>query len=227
LELRQFLSILANKLWLIIALPLAAGCAGAFISLHVLEPVYESSVGLYVIDKSMPLYSEPLYGELGVPRQLIEDYKEIIRSRTVTTNVIYELKLEGFTPEMLAKKISISAKSDARILEIKVRDKDPQRAKILVDKVGEVFKDKVAELMGRDIISIIDLGMVPQKPAMDGVLGNITIAVVLGLIAALAIAFLPEYIDGTARNAEDVARHLGLKVLGVIPLNTSKKEGLQ
>ncbi len=46
---------------------------------------------------------------------------------------------------------------------------------------------------------------------------NLAVAFLLGLVVSAALAFVLEFLDNTIKNPEDVARYLGLPVMGVIP----------
>jgi capsular polysaccharide biosynthesis protein len=46
---------------------------------------------------------------------------------------------------------------------------------------------------------------------------NIAVAFLLGLMASVALAFVLEFLDNTIKNPEDVARHLDLPLMGIIP----------
>ena len=56
-------------------------------------------------------------------------------------------------------------------------------------------------------------GQAPIKPQP---LLNIAIAMVVGLMAGVGLAFLLEYLDNTVKNEQDVEKTLGLPLLGVI-----------
>lgn len=78
-----------------------------------------------------------------------------------------------------------------------------------------------------------DLGstsLVVVSPAMDAVRVkpnkkmNIAVAFLLGLMASTALAFVLEFLDNTIKIPEDIARHMDLPVLGMIP-NANSRAG--
>ena len=51
---------------------------------------------------------------------------------------------------------------------------------------------------------------------INGVM-NVAIATVLGLMMGLFVVFLLEYMDTKIKKPEDIEKHLGLPILGVVP----------
>ncbi|RYD07019.1 hypothetical protein N752_00120 [Desulforamulus aquiferis] len=76
---------------------------------------------------------------------------------------------------------------------------------------------KVVEIMKVDNVNVIDLAVTPSNPVKPNKKLNILIAGVVGLMIALGLVFLLEFLDRTIKTSEDVKRHLGLPVLGAIP----------
>lgn len=218
MELKQYFHIIYKKLWIIILLPLVASMVSAYVSFYVLKPVYESNTTLYVINKKPDNQLAIAYNDIMVGQQLVKDYRELVKSRTVTSAVIDELKIRDISPESLAGHISVNSKNETRLIEIKVQDGDPQRASNIADKVGEVFINKVIDLMKVENVSVVDRAQTSGKPIKPRPMINIAIAFFTGLLAALGIVFLLEYLDDTIKSPEDVEKYLGLTVLGTIPV---------
>ncbi|MCR4435375.1 MAG: Wzz/FepE/Etk N-terminal domain-containing protein [Clostridiales bacterium] len=218
MELKQYFSIIYKRIWMVIALPLMAALASGYVSLCVLDKVYEADTTLYVINKKADSQSPIAYNDIMTGQYLVKDYRELVKSRTVTSTVIQELGIKDLTLEDLASNISVNSKNDTRIIEIKVQDKDPQRAAQLADKVGEVFINKVVDLMKVENVSIVDRAQTSSEPVKPRPGVNIAVAFFAGLMAAVGIAFLMEYLDDTIKTSEDIEKYLDLTVLGTIPV---------
>ncbi|KGP75336.1 lipopolysaccharide biosynthesis protein, partial [Desulfosporosinus sp. Tol-M] len=54
---------------------------------------------------------------------------------------------------------------------------------------------------------------------------NVLLAFVVGLMAAVGLAFLLEFLDNTIKTSSDVEELLGIPVLGVIPNYQTGKQG--
>lgn len=217
MELKQYVNIILKRLWIIILLPLVAAGTSAFMSFYVMKPVYEANSTLYVINRNPDSENRISYNELWVGGQLVKDYTELIKSRTVTSSVIKELELEDITPEQLAGMISVSSKNETRIIEISVRNNDPELAMEIADVISNVFIVKVAELMEVENVNIVDPAVQPAEPVEPRPMINIAIALFTGFFMAVGIIFLTEYLDDTIKTDDDVERYLNIPVLANIP----------
>lgn len=218
MEIKQYFRILLKRLWIVMLMPLAAAAASAYASFYLIAPVYESNTTLYVISRQSDANPVLAYNDLLAGQQLVKDYREIIKSRTITSAVIESLKLEDMSPEELADKISVNSKNDTRIIEIRVQDGNAERAKEIADKTAEVFKEKVLELMKVENVNIVDRAHTAKEPVKPRPIINVALSLAAGFLAAVGIVFLLEYLDDTIKSAEDIEKYLGLNVLGTIPV---------
>ena len=83
---------------------------------------------------------------------------------------------------------------------------------------------RINEVMQPTNVQIVDVGSVPEKPARPRWLLSIAVALVLGMFCGLSAAFLTDYFYKTIDTAEDVKRHLGLRVIGSIPSYSTQKD---
>ena len=66
-------------------------------------------------------------------------------------------------------------------------------------------------------ISVVDPAEVPKFPSKPRTRRNLMLAMVIGLMGGLGLAFFFEYLDNTVKTPEDVERYLNLPYLGPIP----------
>jgi succinoglycan biosynthesis transport protein ExoP len=66
-------------------------------------------------------------------------------------------------------------------------------------------------------IQVLDRALVPKAPAEPQPIRNLLIAVPLGLVLGIGLAFLMETLDKRVKSPQDVAQHLKLSLLTVIP----------
>ncbi len=67
-------------------------------------------------------------------------------------------------------------------------------------------------------VVVVDHAAAPTSPIKPRKLMNVAVAMVLGFMAAAGLAFLLEYLDTSIKTPDDVTRHVGLPVLGIIPV---------
>ena len=76
-----------------------------------------------------------------------------------------------------------------------------------------------------NLLSVVEPAKAPLQPASPRPLLNTVLAAILGLLVALGIAFLIEYLDDTVKSAEDVEAAVALPALGGIGrMKTDKKQ---
>lgn len=217
IDLRDIFRILKKRWKLIIVLPLACGLVSAMVSIYLLEPIYQSSTTLmvgktYEGDQAYLLQ----YNDVLMANQLVKTYSEIAKSRTVAEQVIKKENLK-ITPEEFKDLIEVKPFNDTQLIQITVTYPDPYVARRLANISGRVFMDKVIQAMKVDNVNVIDLAQVSLVPVKPNVKLNILVAAMLGLMVALGIAFLLEFLDQTIKTTDDVSRYLDLPVLGSVP----------
>ena len=220
IELREIFFIIRKRLWMLVAITGLSLMLSAVISFYVQTPVYRTSTTLIVIKEDQPVVDQ---GTLMLNRQLVKTYAQIIQSRTVAEEVIRSLRLD-IKPQALQNMISVSAVADTEILRIDVEDTDPRQARILANRVADVFMVQIQDIMKIENVSVIDRAIVPDTPFKPRPFLNMAIGTVLGAMLALGLVFLLEYLDNTIKTPDDVQSHLGLPILGGIPRFDGEKE---
>lgn len=217
MELRDILRVLKKGKWILVILPLVAMLTSGILSFFVLAPVYKASTTL-MVGKTYSGENGPLlqYNDILTANQLVKTYSQIAKSRTVAEKVI-ELEQLKITPSEFSAKIDVQPVRDTQLISITIEDPNPNKAAHLANVAGQVFMQKVTEIMKLDNVNIVDSAVPPQAPVKPNKKLNILIAGVVGLMAAVGLVFLLEYLDQTIKSGEDISRYLELPVLGAIP----------
>jgi uncharacterized protein involved in exopolysaccharide biosynthesis len=66
-------------------------------------------------------------------------------------------------------------------------------------------------------VSVIEDAAVPRSPVRPRKTVNLAISVLVGLLVGVGVALAIEYFDTTVKTPDDVERHLGLPVIGIVP----------
>jgi non-specific protein-tyrosine kinase len=81
---------------------------------------------------------------------------------------------------------------------------------------------RVRELLRANTISVIDPAVIPLIPIRPRPIINLTLAVAVGLVGGLGLAFLFDYLDNTIKTSQEIEHITGLPVLGNIPKTRRK-----
>jgi capsular polysaccharide biosynthesis protein len=207
---------------------MTAGLVSGIISYFVLTPIYQASTQILVnqAKSEQSVYSP---SEVQTNLQLINTYNVIIKSPAILDKVAEDLKLD-MTAAQLNGKITVGSEKDSQVVNISVQDSDPNMAAKIANKIAEVFQTEIVKIMNVDNVSVLAKATVAenQSPIKPQPVLNVAIAIVVGLMASVGLAFLLEYFDSTIKNEQDIEKILGLPILGVIAqIDDQKMEELK
>ena len=217
LNLEDILGVIKKNLIMIISLGLLFGAAAAFATALIMTPQYEANTQVLVTQSQESSDGAVNNQDIQASLQLVNTYRDIILSPTVLDDVVENLGLEQ-TSNALANKITVNNQDQSQVLTITVSDEFPENAETIANEVADVFQERVSEVMNVDNVSILataDVGENPS-PVSPQPLVNIAIGLILGVLLALGIAFLREFLDKRVKTEEEVEKILGLPVLGTI-----------
>ena len=223
IDIGHILSILWEKIFIIIATGIAVGLAGFLVSKFLITPKYQSETKLYVLNRAND--SATTLSDVQLSTQLTKDYQILVTSAPVMNQVIKELGL-NMTASQLASTISVDTPSDTRVLQITVTSDDPYRAKNIADKVAKVSSQKICDIMKIEQVNVIEEGSLSEEPAVDTVRKWTLIGLALGIVISCAVIIIKSMLDDTVKTTEDVEKYFDLSTLAVIPISEEMDDGL-
>lgn len=223
IDIGHILSILWEKILVIIATGIIVGLAGFLVSKFLITPKYESETKLYVLNRAND--SATTLSDVQLSTQLTKDYQILVTSAPVMNQVIKELGLNMKASE-LASTISVDTPSDTRVLQITVTSNDPKRAKDIADKVAQVSSKKICDIMKIEQVNVIEEGSMAEEPAVDTVQKWTLIGLALGIVLSCAVIIIRSMLDDTVKTTEDVEKYFDLSTLAVIPISEEMDDGL-
>lgn len=216
ISLKELFLTLKKRLSLIIIITAIATATSGIVSYFLLTPIYQSSTQILV---NQSKNDQQVYnaGEVQTNLQLINTYNVIIKSPAILDKVIEKEKLD-MTAGALNGLVTVSSEQNSQVVNITVQNEDPQKAATIANSIATTFQQEIPTIMNVDNVSILtqaQLGENPSpikpQPAL-----NMAIALVVGLMAGIGLAFLLEYLDNTIKTEQDIENQLGLPVLGAI-----------
>lgn len=215
-----YLAILRRNLIWILLLMLIGGGAAYFYS-QTLPKQYRSYTSVIVVPQRGESTSEIVQGSNYV-QGIVQSYALLASTPYVLQPVIDELGLTE-TPGRLADRMTVVTPLNTVVIELTVTDGSPQQAQRIAAAVAESLIGAVEGLSPKIgtqpavRLSLISPATLPQSHVYpDSRL--ITLAgIALGLVLALAIAFLREQLRSRPRNADDLEAVTDLPVIGEIP----------
>ncbi|WP_102264486.1 YveK family protein [Mesobacillus jeotgali] len=224
ISLKELMQTLRKRLNLILVITLIAVLISGIISFFFLTPIYQASTQILVNQTKNDQASYNV-GEVQTNLQLINTYNVIIKSPAILDLVSKELDLDMAASELNGK-INVQSQQNSQVVNITVQDPDAKKAADIANKTAEVFQREIVKIMNVDNVSILAKATIVdnQSPIKPKPLLNIAIALVVGLMAGVGIAFLIEYLDNTIKTEQDIEKVLGMPVLGVVATISDTKE---
>lgn len=220
IELRELLAILWHRKWMITIVTLICVLAGTIYSLYFVTPMYKSDTTLMVNGSKGANVADIAasfdLGSINLSQKLVVTYGEIVKSRIVLEQVIERLELD-MDYDQLLEKITSQQVGSTEILKISVIDKSPEKAAMITNNIADVFVKEVIRILKVNNVETIDAAIPKIKPINIKTTLNIAISLILGLMAGVFIAFGLAYLDQTIKTQQDVEKHLGASVIGMIP----------
>lgn len=155
IDLRVYLKILHKWKWLIVGITLLAMLTSGVLSFLVLSPVYQSKTVIMVKQYQDPKTADNKQQQddlqsvvnsiSRLPQMTIKTYVDQIQNEALLRNIIEILKLDKtiYTPESLANLIDVKAVPDTNLIELVVKNNDPNLAAQLANTLADKFLEFV------------------------------------------------------------------------------------
>ena len=210
---------LLHKLWtkkLLILFTAFYFAAFSFLGTYFfIQPTYTSTTRIYVVNQATDNKNLSAQ-DLQAGTYLVNDYKEIITSNDVLSEVIKDEKLNLSEAE-LSKMVSVNIPTDTRLISISVKAKTGQDAQVLANKVREVASKKIKTVTTVEDVTTLEEAKLPSSPSSPNIKRNVLLGAILGGFVAIVAVLVREVLDDRIRRPEDVEDVLEMTLLGIVP----------
>jgi capsular polysaccharide biosynthesis protein len=215
---QRILQTLRRRMWTIVVV--AAVAVGSALGFSLLQtPTYEASV--------MILVGQETTGDTNLGAADVTELQELaltvakaVPTTPIAETVVERLGLQEESATGMLNKISAEADPGTMFVNVSYRDSDPERAQLIANTIGKVLSEKISEVsVGANAITatVWEPATLPETPVSPEPIRNGIIALVLGSLLGIVLAFLLEYVSDSWNSRDEVEELSGVPTLGVVP----------
>lgn len=220
LDLKELLQIFWEKRIQIILITAIFLTIGVIYSLAFVTPKYQSSTSLLLATNS----SSESTGtqsitttDVTLNSKLVGTYSKLVESSKVIRQVISNLGIDE-EEDKIRKNVSVSAASDAEMIEISVKHEDPVVAAKITNEIAKVFIEEIKQYYGMENVHVVDEAEVEQEPYNINHTKNAIIFTFIGIVVSSMYVLVANMLDTTIKSSEDIEKIAGVTVLASIPI---------
>jgi receptor protein-tyrosine kinase len=216
LSLADILAVLRRRAWVIVLVAIL--CASAAIAFSMTRtPLYEGTITILVGQDEGIVSESP--GNVQGLQSLTETMAEAVDSRPVAQAAIDRLGLST-QPDELLSNLRVEQVPNTQFVQAAYTDSSPEEAQRVANTIGDVFSEQISEVSpsaSAITATIWERAAAPQDPVSPDPVRDGLLALVLGLMLGVGLAFLMEYFDNTWRAPEEAERVSGVPTFGFVP----------
>lgn len=213
ISLKELFICIWEKIWVIILSTLIFGVVAYFITIYLITPQYQSSVTLYVNNKTEGT-GALTSSDVTAAKSLVSTYITIIESNSVIDEVVRQAGFDS-TSEQIRKMISAKSINNTEVFEVSITGPSAQNNAVIANLIADIAPEKISEIVEGSSVKIIDRAQVSFIPVSPKMSKNVAIACMLGLLLSSMLIVLIHMFDTTIRNESDIKAFCTLPVLGI------------
>ncbi|AKE91307.1 polysaccharide biosynthesis tyrosine autokinase [Rhodococcus aetherivorans] len=229
MEVHDYLRILQAR-WKIVAVTTVVAVLGALGASLLTTPIYQASTRLFVSTSSGASVNEIYQGNL-FSQQRVASYTKLLTGTTLAQRTLDRLGLSDVTPSQLAGKVTASSAPDTVLVDVKVDDESPERARDLANALSDEFVVMARELEtpengGEPTARVVveQHADTPVTPVSPKTKRNLALGLAVGVLLGIALAVLRDRLDNTVKDRKTVEELAGTGLVGTIPLDKERQE---
>lgn len=232
LDLKELFMIFWNRKLEIILITLIMIAIGVIYSYFFIVPQYSATTTLVLAQSSSTVDKNGeaaiTQADLTINSKLVSTYSELVKSKAVLSEVVESLGVEGLKEDNIRNNITVQSRKDTEIIEITVKNLDPNLAAQISNKIAEIFSEKVVEIYSISNIYILDRAEPNENPCNINHVKDIVIFAFIGIVISAVFVLVANMLDTTIKTEQDIENATGLLVLSSIPnyeVETKRKRG--
>ena len=222
ISLQDLLRIIWDNIAMILIITMWVMVLGIVYTFVVVTPKYTADSSLIVqVDVESTGTNEQ--SAIVIANNLIGTYKEFILSDTVLETVKADIpELTNVSLKSIKDSISVSTTNNVLIIYISVENESPELAQeianTLITNSIEIANDEDDPyILLQNKLKVLNKAKLPNGLILLKKVLNIALSIILGGILALGVVFIKEFFNNKFKTAEEVERHLNVKVIANVP----------
>lgn len=151
--------------------------------------------------------------DVTMNQKLVGTYSEVVKSKTVLSQVISNLQIANLTESELRSNVTVTAIEDTEVIKIIVSNENPEYAAKIANEIGKVFSEKISDMYKINNVYTLDEAEVSYTPYNIKHVKYLAIAMVLGIVVACGIVIVRGLFDTTVKSAEEIEQALKIPVI--------------
>jgi capsular polysaccharide biosynthesis protein len=215
---QRTLQILRQRVWTIVLV--AVVTAGSALGFSLLQtPTYEASV-LILVGQDVTGEWNPSAADVTDLQELAQTVAKAVPTTPIAGTVVERLDLQEGSAGEVIENVSAEPDPGTMFVNVSYRDSDPERAQLIANTIGKVLSEKITVVsVGANAITarVWEPATLPETPTSPNPIRDGIIALVLGGLLGVVLAFLLEYASGNWNSRDEVEEVFGVPTLGVVP----------
>lgn len=231
------IKLLMSKLWLIILLTVLCGGTAFGCAEYLMPLKYQSYTTMYVKNNAEHI-TNLQSSDLNTARTLVDTYIAILQSDTIMEKTgeklldkfgieriskIFRISGESVSANSLRSCLTMSAVNQTEVLKITAVTKDAEISAELCKAIASLAPKFLIRVVGAGSVETIDEAQINYSPVSPNVPKISLIGALAGMMIAVLIILLIDFLDNTVKDSETVANRYQLAVLGEIQDRGIKK----
>lgn len=224
IDLVEVFEVLRQHLLAILVSTVVAAGIGFVATFFLATPKYEASA-LMIVNTRQDATATVTNDQLNSATRLVDTYSIIIRSDTVLQQIINNLHLPYTYEELIEEDIvTVEAVDETQVMRVTVTLPDLEQARRICEQITLIAPDIIVEAVEAGSVKVISQALPNPEPVSPHVLRDTAIMAMLGMVGCIGVLLVRYMLSNKIKDEDDVARYLGMSVLGVIPVYEEGKK---
>lgn len=221
-----------KKRWLLILeIVLVCTIISVVYNFFIADPVYKTSTKLFIGKDVISEGSEYDSNEVNMYQKLMQTYAGFATSSDLIERALSNIDI-GLTVSVVKENFSVEAGENDLFLTFHYESENIDEGVKVLEAITDEFIEFSKQQIANGNVVTVESPKYPTEPSSPNKVRNVIVSIVLGLVIAIGLTFIIEYLDNTVKSKSDIEKLLGVPVLGIVPeedegtkkFNKKKKE---